>query len=332
MKVSHDKIKSLLNNCQYDHGNNNFYADCPKCGHHEFGISLNENNHPFQCFRKKKCGWSGNIYTLLKFLNKTIDEERNVDINLDLKPLIKIDKGIQNEEIDIPEIKQPLGFKRIYSNKYLEDRGFSKDDFYKYEVGITDIDYKYIDYIVILIRQYGKLVGYIGRYPKSKQYIERYNKKAEESGLRKILRYNNSESDFSKILYGIDEVNDKTESVILVEGFFDKKNVDSLMNLDKNDVIKCLTTFKGSISDSQISLIKKHKNINTVIIMYDNDIINIIKKNASKLLSFFDNVKVVPLGDSDPGDIKNYQEMYYYFNKQLDAYNFITRKVEIKIK
>lgn len=329
MKLSIEQIQMLLSNCEYDHKKQNFYCDCPKCGEHEFGISLYEENHPFQCFRKKNCGWTGNIYSLLKFLNKSdyipqreVDMFEKVDISL-LKKKDVLD-------LEIKEILPPLGFKRIYSHDYLDERGFNAHDYHKYEIGITEIDRNYIGYVIVLIKQYNKTVGYIGRLPKSKQYIEKFNKKAKQKGVRQILRYRNStDTDFSKMLLGYDEITENTTEVFLVEGFFDKVTTDKNLKLDTQEKQKCLASFKGSISDEQIELLRK-TNIKKIYIMYDGDIVNIVKKSVAHLDSYFD-IEVIPVNENDPGDM-DINEFNLLFSKRMKAFDFISNKVQILIK
>lgn len=330
MKLNENQIRSLLQHCEYDHKKINLYADCPKCGHHEFGISLTEDNHPFQCFRKKNCGWSGNIYTLLKFLNKTdLIPRREIDI------FQKVDTSLVDEKVEldlnVPEINKPIGFKRITTHDYLVKRGFRDYDFVKYEIGVSQIDPDYIGYIVILIYQFGKLCGHIGRYPKSKKELDAYNKNAKKKGKRQILRYKNSkDTDFSKLLLGIDEVTENTTEAFLVEGVFDKINLDKILNLDLQEKLKCLVTFKGNISDEQIALIKR-TNIKKLYVMYDGDIVNTIKKNAAKLENIFESIEVIPLNENDPGDMdeKEFREL---FAKKMNVFNYSVNRVQILIK
>ena len=51
----------------------NIMGDCPVCGHNEFGISI-KSPHLWQCFRKNKCGVTGNIFTLLRYLRVDPDD------------------------------------------------------------------------------------------------------------------------------------------------------------------------------------------------------------------------------------------------------------------
>ena len=52
MKLTELELRSLIKVKRKNVSAQVLYGLCPKCGHDEFGISLNEG-HPFGCFRKK---------------------------------------------------------------------------------------------------------------------------------------------------------------------------------------------------------------------------------------------------------------------------------------
>ena len=81
--------------------------------------------------------------------------------------------------------------------------------------------------------------------------IENYNK-ARPKGHR-YLRYQNSvDTDFGKMVYGIDECTENTHTLIGVEGITDKFNVDRLLGLYKQEEIKCGAFFGKKISPEQM--------------------------------------------------------------------------------
>jgi len=95
------------------------YGICPWCHGSEFGISLLGNN-PFNCFRKKHCGISGNAFTLLAFFKKRIivDEQLN--------PVLSTFEEIVNTEIkELPIITPPIAWKRTKDDIYLRSRGWT---------------------------------------------------------------------------------------------------------------------------------------------------------------------------------------------------------------
>lgn len=308
MKIhfSLDKLKKIFPDAELDHKRLNLITNCPSCHEKEFSISLKEN-HLCGCFRKKKCGWTGNIYTLLKEIGR-LDVLVNRDI--DFK---KLEKGKlvqeQDETLDLqlPTIPAPIGWYRVQEDPYLEGRGLGKREFQKYKIGKTAIDPRLgSGYIVFLIEEEGECKGYIGRSKKSKSEIERLNALRKQAGKKMIARYVNSSTEFSKIALGVEELTEATTSIIFVEGIFDKIRVDQLLDLDNDEEMKCICTFKCAISLEQIYKIhQKAPNIKTVILMYDPDVIKEIKAAAFELVNYFPNVLVAfSENGKDPGDFE----------------------------
>src|SRR5690606_13820809 len=104
------------------------------------------------------------------------------------------------------------------------------------------------------------------------------------------LRYKNSTTDFSKCLFGYDEINEKTSTVILVEGIFSKTKTDINLGLDYLDEMKCCATFGAGISDYQIELLKR-KGISNIVLWFEADVLDKVKRVGSQLGLYF-NVKV----------------------------------------
>lgn len=323
MKLSKDQLFSILKN-PVMWKSNDILASCPKCQKKEFYISLNDN-HPFNCVRKKRCGFQGNIYTLLDELGIRSDYNFKESISTSSE-LINIldDKRDQELCLDLIEIKMPFGFKRIFYDNYLNQRGFLQIDYNEYHCGITNLDRKLINYIIFGIYQDFKLVAYIGRYKGSK----------EECDNKKLPRYKNSESDFSKILGGYDDLEkDVTEEVILVEGFFDYKNITSLLNLKENKFVKCCYTFKCHISPEQLYRLQL-KGIKKILMLYDPDVIREIKETAINLSKYFEvKVGLIEFKNEDgnlkdPGDL-NEEELIHVLENTYSSFEFNLKKVQI---
>ena len=114
----------------------NFIIDCPVCGHRECSISIDKDGHQWGCFRLKKCGERGNIFTLLKHLG--LSQEYSSSGKKKLSDYINIEElfpdldGKSNDEIqkeleDLPTIKAPFGWKKILGNhQYLDKRGSNR--------------------------------------------------------------------------------------------------------------------------------------------------------------------------------------------------------------
>jgi hypothetical protein len=304
MQLTLDELKVLVTIREIDNRGKNAYGICPSCGQDEFGISL-EDNHRFGCFRKVKCGFTGNIFSLLRFLGKKI-----MDVKPGFEPRARLeDKLLISEEdkvidLTVPDIAMPAGWIPSKHHPYLEQRGFTNEDYDIFEPGMTTIDPRFgKNWVIFKIRQGGKVKGYIGRSTKSKKQIELINENNKKQGIKwKELRYKNSESDFAKLLLGIEEVTDKTTTAILVEGLFDKQNVDKKLFLRTQDEAKCLCTFKCGVSDEQIFMMQEI-GITSVILMYDPDVIEEIKKAAWKLDQYFQVHIAFNDEGMDPGDM-----------------------------
>lgn len=305
MKLSIDELKGLFNGVgQLDHRKENLIGvKCPWCGDDEFGISLSDN-HRFGCYRKKACGVVGNIFTLLRYLGKQI-----IDVRPSFEPRQRLENKLAIEEkeaidLTLVDVSMPTGWKRTLDHPYLNERGFITEDYNRFEVGTTRIDSRFKDMVIFKVPQNGTNKGYIARSIKSKKEIDTINKRFKEQGSdEKILRYKNSgATDFSKLLLGIEEFTEDTATAILVEGLFDKVNTDRVLRLTEEDEVKCCCTFKCGASPEQIYLLQQ-SGIDTVVLLYDPDVIDEIKKAAWNLDQYF-NVHIgYEESGKDPGDM-----------------------------
>lgn len=333
MKLSVPQLQSLITNGKLDYRKMNVIGVCPKCGGDEFGISI-EDNHRFGCYRKNKCGFKGNIFTLLKFIGKLGDylDEGEIYSRTEDKLVKKL--IIKEEEInlELETINQPIGWKRVYQNDYLDSRGFEESDYKKFKVGVTHLDPKLRDkYVVFLIELKGELKGYVGRHIWSKKEIEEKNREYKEEGVdKKILRWCNSATDFSKLLGGEEELSEDTEIVILVEGLFDKRGIDKLMNLDTQKEVKCCCTFKCDVSPEQVFRLQQFKNIKHIILLYDPDVISQIQKVG---LFLEDKFQEVQIGFNETGkdpDEMNNEELDKVLSNLYYPENFVLSKLPLK--
>lgn len=326
MQLSLETLKGLFPNSFLDQHKENLMAKCPWCNYQEFGIEL-AKNHRFNCFRKSKCGESGNVFKLLTKIGRT-DLLGNFGIEslkYDERLENIIDKKIErNLDLSVPKISAPIGWKRVYSNYYLENRDFELFD--KFEIGTTKLDLKLKDHVICLIKECGELKAYVARITKSKEEI----KDLEEKIGKRVSRYRNSPNvDFTKLLEGIDEITVNTHTVIIVEGFFGKEAVDRHLKLDDQDEVKCCCTFGAKLSEEQIFKLQL-KGIKHIILFFDIDVINKIKKYAMQYLHEFETVKIIHSDnpDKDPADL-TYDEMIKIYNNKIDPVNFHLNKVQV---
>lgn len=308
MKLSKSQIEQLIENTRLDHKGENLYGTCPFCGHDEFGISITKEHNPFNCFRKKECGESGWVYKILKHLGRAKEflSETPVDVFGSLSTSLGDDNiEITDSDLDLDEIAPPLLWKRVYEDEYLRKRGFTDSQFNKFEVGRSVLN---PEYITILVRMNGRLVGYVSRSEKDKQWIDAYNVIAKQKQQDPYLRYDNSTTDFTKALFGYDEIIDGvTTDIILTEGIFSKTTTDTNFDLDNNDEIKCCCTFGAKVSFFQIELLKR-KGIKVVHVWFEGDVVKKTKKIIGELADHFI-VRVGYLGDKDPGDLDREQAL-----------------------
>jgi DNA primase len=325
MKLEIEVLKSLIQNSSLDYRKKNIIGVCPYCGGDEFGVSISEN-HRFGCFRKKQCGATGNIFTLLKKLDR-LDLLRNKGV-ITLSSYTFVENLIDQKlpVLDpLPEIKPPVGWRRVMIHPYLVQRGFSEQDFQYYEIGITKLDSKLRDRVVFLIRQNNRIVATVARTIKSKEEIQIIEKTTGE----RYPRYRNSSTDFEQLLLGIDECTDKTDTVILVEGIMGKRNVDEKMELRKIDEVKCLCTFGAKLSETQLMLLHL-AGITNIVLLYDPDVIGYIKKYSARLVDEFESVKIGIIQDvtKDPADLTT-EEMNDVLDKLRGVMDFQINTVEI---
>jgi hypothetical protein len=311
MRLKVDVLKSIIENAHLR--GSNIYGKCPWCGFNEFGISIAEN-HQFGCFRKNNCGETGNIFKLLKKIKRTdLISKELIDVKQKLVLDIDLNKKEDILEVKKTTIKPPIGWRRVYFNEYLDSR-IKNFDYEKYKVGITKLQESLEDYIVILIEENSDYVGYVSRYTKTILNKEK-------------PKYKNSETDFSNTVFGVDDLQ-QGDKVIVVEGPFDKWAVDNFikdLNLSKT---KCVCTFGAKFSEGQKIKIK-NAGISEIILMYESDVLDVVKETGVDLKLTFEKVNVcfLPEGE-DPAsiDLKTFCSV---LKNKKEPLNFSFEKIKI---
>jgi len=285
--------------------NSNLNCWNPNCGRSgKVGILMEGKSNVVHCF------YCGEAIHLNKFLRK-IDRSDLIenDFEISIKQQLEGIHTNKEESSELGEINQPIGFTRIFKNEYLKLRKFNK---YHYDIfkpgksqlepGLTD------DHIIFQIFQNHKLVGWLARSNKSYIWHKENIRLHKEENKRLILRYKNSNSEFGKILGGYDEISEDTEMIIIVEGLFDKVSVDTELCLNVSPYIKCVFTFGNKITFDQINLLKKHKNIQKIFLLYDYNTIYEMKKSAMTLSNYYEKVRVCEIKDEkDPGEMDSFE-------------------------
>lgn len=304
LTISDDELKSILVNPRIG-SRNHYICTCPYCNK-ENHFYINRVTQLHDC---KKCGEEGNIVKLLNHLGKLfiLGEFKSIERGK-IKLLDETDKEETEEDYLTPDRPLPIGFKRVYSDEYLINRRFTKDNFKRFIIGYTDIKPSLEDYVIFAIEEDGKNKGYVARLNWTKDKCKTYEK---ETG-KKIIRYRNDKgAKFSNLLYGFDEVNNNTTTILLVEGVPDKVTLDNILELNLYDEIKCLATFGKKISKLQILKLLSKKNINKIILIFDYDAISEIKKFGSILSEFFEVYMTYTIGgDINDSKIDDVLEMF----------------------
>lgn len=285
-----------------------YICTCPYCGKPQH-FYINRRTQLWDC---KKCGVTGNIYKLLIHLDKTyLIGDKSVEMSDKISSIRSLSEE-EDEEQEIGELKErkmPFGYHLDLNNRYLRSRGVTKDIIKHYELGVCNLSEKFKNYILIPIRDGGKIRGYLGRYA---------DKKVPDGK----LRYNNSlGTDFAQLIYGFDDIiKDKTQTVIVTEGVFDKFSCDKYLGLLKTDDIKCISTFGKKMSKYQIDkLLSKH--ISNIILSWDFDALKEIKKIGNELKYYFNVYVCVAIKEKDLGDC-NKREIMEIFSNPVDIDSF----------
>lgn len=300
---------------------------CEQCGKYDkTGVLFTKDSGIFNCMR---CGVSFHLNKFLKSIGKDYLIEKGYEVSLysKLKPLFSQEQSEENKVKELPIRNIPIGFKRVYDDEYLNKRGFMQYHYDTFEPGITNLDLSRKHTVIFKIFDQDKrLVGWLARSKRTKEWHKENLENFKLGKERLVLRYDNSpNTDFSYILGGIVEVTQETDTVILVEGLFDKVNIDRNLGLHESDEIKCLFTFGDTIKEPQIEILRGFKNLKNIYLLYDYGTIVNSKKYGMILLSELPDVNIkicdIQKKDKDPGDL-NIFEINEVLNKSVGVLDF----------
>lgn len=273
----------------------NLIARCPRCGkERKYGVYIGKETQrkkPFMshCF---SCGRSTySLEGLLDFIGRPdlmIAPTTDLNAKLGTTLLFPLEEG---EEIDdaLGIVELPEFYRRCFTHPYLKTRGFTYDDYEYFQVGSTrGLNFRYDAYVIFPIIDREDVVGYVSRHTWSKDEIDRHNSRVRRKGGYRILRFRNStENDFVKLLYNYDAVKEGvTDTVIITEGIFDVVALTRKKELYDNESMAAVATFGKKISRTQIYKLQS-KGVKTVILGYDGDAVEAIKKTADELNAYF---------------------------------------------
>ncbi|MCY1134013.1 toprim domain-containing protein [Bacteroides fragilis] len=327
-KTETDFIISELSgelNAKRDGSGKNLIAErCPFCGKEKkFGIYIGKETERKKTFVSHcfSCGYS--TYTLEQLLNAVGRPDlialptTNLDTYLDNTMLFPLEEEEIDDSLGIVEL--PEFNRRVFTNQYLKARGFTFNDYEYFPVYTTHgLNRKFDNYVIFAIVDNEDIVGYVARHISSKKEIDAHNRKAKYNGEYRIMRFKNSiENEFTKLLYNYDSIiKGDTDTVIVVEGIFDVIALTRKLDLYDNRLIAIIATFGKKISLQQIYKLQV-KGIKTIVIGYDGDAVEAIKRAADALATYF-SVFIADIQDvqKDWEDL-NFEEIYTILSYRL---------------
>lgn len=317
-EITEELLKELHG--KLDGSKKNIICECPSCHKKgKFGVYVGPSKG------NKQFGMSNCFYCQFGFrtLKRTLEAIGRKDLSP--KEVENLDEDIEEDSLrlfedelddELVEIEMPRGYKRCFKNRYLKSRGWCADDFEYFPCGTNrGIERKFDDYVLLEIRDEGRLVGFVGRSTMSKEDIDEHN----DTHRYKILRYRNStENEFSKLLYNYDAIEaGETTSVIICEGAFDVVALNRKLELYDNKTIVPICTFGKKISQIQMYKLQS-KGIEQVVLGYDNDAKETTSQVANELEKYFDVlIADIPNGVGKDWDEMDYEDIYDIFANNL---------------
>lgn len=328
--LTYDDLTEVLDSVRYDGRKRNIISDCPFCmKSQKFGVSLVKDGNPWNCF---SCGERGGSVRLMTHFDRLDLIQDFFDVDDDIEDLLQIEDEIDELDTELDPVELPPDTKRVSSNKYLESRDWFDESFFDFPV-FRSLDWKYQDYIILGVYMYGVLTGYVSRHTWDKKEIVHYNRVQKRKGGYQILRYKNSDgNEFAKMIYGFDHiVEGETTTAFLVEGAMDVINLNQELGLMETTTVRAVATFGKKISLEQIFHLQS-KGIKKVVIMYDDDAIDDIKrmdlhKFFDVLIASTDDAEDVEEGD-DVGDLSG-EQIQQILSSARTPVEFFSNKVTI---
>ena len=210
------------------------------------------------------------------------------------------------EDLKVRKVSLPKKLEPVINFPYLDERGFLPWHYKEFEPSITNsiLERDLKNYIIFKLKMEGEVVAWLARSQHSYEWHKKELEEAKKVGRKPKLRYENSRTDFTKIVGGYDDITENTKTVILVEGLFDKVGIDNILDTPNDETTRCCFLFGNSISKEQIELLKLKKSIETVILMFD-DGTEMQSKSAGLMLSphFYTKIAHLTRPGVDPGDM-----------------------------
>ena len=264
-------IQRTLGKGQISRDGSDITVRCPGCGDSQKKkLAINLETWKYHCW---VCGLKGN--TLVSLLKKhgdrsQLDEFRVTFLN---SKILTSDELVVEQKVELPDGFTPLVscFDSKNPNiraikRYLEKRGLTERDFWKFRVGISEVGKFSRRPIFASLDTDGELNYYVSRSIEGKNG----------------LRYLNSSTDKTAIVFNDCDI-DWDKKIYLVEGIFD------LISLKENGT--CL--LGSSISENSLLFKKIVANESDVVLCLDNDMVKKTGRIADLLESYGCNVEVM---------------------------------------
>lgn len=330
MIIDKDEIKSELDLRPFGQkGWWKCHSVCPYCGKGEKNaILFTDKSAIFHCF---KCGTKTNIVRYLETIGRKDLIHYDYTIKTGEKMIMLEDD--REEELDEKQHQThlPIGLRLLDDDEYLNKRHFLRSHYKEFEPSYTESSLEPIlskyEYIVFKLKDGDNVIAWLARTRFSKKWHKENLKRYKQGQDPLVLRYRNSEDGFSHVVGGINFVGEKTKWVILVEGLFDKVNVDYNLNLIKGDEVACCFTFGKKISPQQVKRLKE-TSVSNVVLLYDEDAMKESKENAFYLSRYF-NTLVCRIKDKDidPGNMTR-DYLHRTLSQATDPQNFYLNNIE----
>lgn len=302
---------------------------CAFCGRKgKWGVFLKpEGGGVFHCWY---CDSKKSLFEYLKAIDRLdlINSNYEASVKSKLTALVS-EQDSEDVNEQVKKVSLPKKLEPLVHDPYLDSRGFLDYHYKEFEPSITNffLEKNLENYIIFKLKMNGEVVAWLARSRYSKEWHAEDLKKAKETGRKPKLRYENSRTDFTKIIGGYDHITDKTETVILVEGIFDSVGIDRLLETPEDESVRCCFTFGNSISKEQINLLTQKKSLRNIILMYDEDAL-LPSKSAGLTLSKHFNTYIAHLTRSgiDPNDM-DIDYLIEILDNLEDPINFYVNKL-----
>ncbi|AYP68619.1 DNA primase [Exiguobacterium phage vB_EalM-132] len=289
---------------------------CPMCNDRKERLFVSMSRQVFKCHHCEEAGttvsliasiqnlsWSSalELYRSFEGYEKPLPENIEHEIITRLSHRSDIEVVMQKYVHPLPEeyipIYEATGKKGLRAIKYIQSRGISIDQAIKQNIGYC-AEGKYRNRIIMPDYEDGKLMYWQSRtwlrQPTDPEKKRRYRKVLNPSLTKEQIEQGIIAVDKAEIVGNIDSISDVGIG-ILVEGKFDQYTL--------GDMGACL--HGKHMSDAQfIKLVKRKKEIETIVVCMDGDAFKHTMITADRLSGHFSDVLVCRLPeDADPNSL-----------------------------